>query len=351
MNNTYRELSQELLRRIINKGNDLITRDSALNNFSFPIRENYIYPNSSSKPSDINHVVIESSIDSLEGYKYIGNKAGYIKASIEFSNTKYIHEDSQSLIHTQSPIGNELVILNEFVKTTGQVHTYKYIRAQISNYLTPLITWGVENETQRILNMYPLEMYLFPSNVLDWDVVWTLGVTNTTHPFLPNFLFTGLVICVGPYKNIMYEYTDMEGLYGNKYAVYISPLKPVELDYPLGFPREGMLEKDICYKNLIGEYPKEGFIDKDLGTYTGLVTTPEYHSIYKFYMYMRSNYSLFLSSRPPYRGMKDYVLGKREELGLVRDPFIISVPILPTTNIVNDGITKEYIYEYLLHEL
>lgn len=353
MNKVYNELSEELLRRVINKNTDLVTRDLNISNYNNFTRHNYVYPSGSSKGSNLTSITTD--ITSLQGYTYVGNKAGFIPMSVNDNTQRYIHPSThtgQSVMVIKEPIGNKSVVVNEFMSRSDNHVTYLYTQAGEANSYTPLLkTWTHNGNVFSLVNSYPNEMYLFPSSALDWEVIWTMGINNMSHPFFPNFLFTGLVVCVGQYRNIMYEYTDMEGLYGNRYNVYLSSLRPIELDYPLGFPREGMLERDICYKNLIGEYPYEGILDRDLGGYTGIITTSLYHPIHKFYLYMRSDYSLFLSSRYPERGAKQFVLGKRDELNLVRDPFELPVITVPSLVEVNDGIIKEYIYEYTLHEL
>jgi hypothetical protein len=352
MNKVYSELSEELLRRVINKNTDLVTRDLNISNYNNFTRHNYVYPSSSSKGSNLTSITTD--ITSLHGYTYVGNKAGFIPMSVNDNTQRYIHPSThtgQSIILIKEPIGNKPVVVNEFMRRSDNHITYLYTQVGEVNSYTPLLKTWTYNSTFSLVDNYPSEMYLFPSNALDWEVIWTMGVSNMFHPFLPYFLFTGLVVCVGQYRNIMYEYTDTEGLYGSKYDVYLSSLRPFELDYPLGFPRQGMLERDICYRSLIGEYPYEGILDRDLGGYTGLVTTSLYHPIHKFYLYIRSDYSLFLSSRHPQQGAKQFVLGKRTELNLVRDPFELPVVTVPSLVEINDGIIKEYIYEYKLHEL
>ena len=349
MNKVYSELSEELLRRIINKGSDLIVRDLNISNYNTYTRYNFVYPSASSKGSDLSKVDISTDVLSLQGYKYTGNKAGFMPLST-VNGTQ--NSNSSSLIRIKEPLGSECIILSEFVYKSSNSIAYQYFPVNSVNNLIPrLQTWNYVNNTFTLVNTYPSEMYLFPSSALDWETIWTMGVNNMSHPFFPNFVFTGLVVCVGQYRNIMYEYTDIEGLYGSRNDVYLSSLKPLDLDCPLGFPREGMLERDICYTSLVGEYPYEGEINRDLGGYTGLVTTALYHPIHKFYLYIRSDYSLFLSSRHPQPGAKQFVLNKRTELNLDRDPFVLPVITVPPLVEINDGIIKKYIYEYKLHEL
>lgn len=358
MNKVYSELSEELLRRIINKGSDLVVRDLNISNYNNYTRYNFVYPSASSKGSDLSKVDISTDVLfpqatdvlSLQAYKYTGNKAGFMPLSTVNGTQKYLHPNSYSppsLITIKEPLGSECIILSEFVSKSSNSIAYQYFPVGSVNNLIPrLQTWNYVNNIFSFVNTYPREMYLFPSSALDWEVIWTLGVNNMSHSFLPYFVFTGLVVCVGQHKHIMYEYTDIEGLYGSRDDVYLSSLKPLELDYPLGFPREGMLERDICYTPLVGEYPYEGEINRDLGGYTGLVTTALYHPIHKFYLYIRSDYSLFLSSRHPQPGAKQFVLNKRTELNLVRDPFVLPVITVPPLVEINDGIIKKYIYEY-----
>lgn len=350
----YSQLSEELLRRIRNKGGELILRDSDLNQHTFMNRTNYIQVGPSTQATPINHISITEGPEHLSGYKYSGNKGGYRQATQRNNTDRYIVPNAKPQIHINKPIGTEHLLLHEFTGRFEGGIEYKYIEVgkNIDSLLPTLFTWGLnESGIPTVNTKKPNEVYLFPTNALDWEVIWALGVMDMSHPFLPNFLFTGLIVCVGSYQHIMYEYTDIGGMYGIQHELYISPLKPIELDYPLGFPRNGALEKDKCNQDLIGSYPIEGVLDTDLGTYTGLVTNSTYHPLHKFYVYMRSDLSIFLSSKPPNQTTKDFVLSKREELGLIRDPYALTNPSIPPINIITDGIIKEYIYEQELHEV
>ncbi len=140
---------------------------------------------------------------------------------------------------------------------------------------------------------YPSSNYLFGSGIEDL-LSWRVTISpKYTHNFLPGFIYTGRV--TEKNQSIIYEYKDEFGLYGPLNALYLSSLRPMDLDFPFGQPREEELIFDDCYE--FNCPPRRGHLHM-YGLFTGYVTTNRY-SRTKFYLYERKDGSGFLSEHPP----------------------------------------------------
>lgn len=234
-------------------------------------------------------------------------------------------------------------ILSEEYDNVENRYNWKYIyinvnKNNLSQLSLPYIYyWDLTNEKPIINKIYSHQAlpYQYVTDNLISNVVNTERLTN---PLLPFFRFNNRTFRLGYYKEMLvYEYIDEKGFYGRKGQTYLSSLKPVGLDFPEGIPEKGDLEVDICYSHLKDHFPTYGFLNTDVGVYTGIKTTSQYSPIIS-YLYRRVDNSVFLSTAIPNTYAKEF-------LGFYFDPGTLYIDAYPI-NIFNGQ--KVYIEEVFL---
>jgi hypothetical protein len=189
------------------------------------------------------------------------------------------------------------------------------LKAKLPNY-------SIWNESKNTKIIYPLISYLLENNSNDFVSFYTIDVSSGfTHPFLPTFEFTGRVCLLN--QTLLYEYKDSKGYYSVKDFYYLSPLRPIDLNYPLGIPSESQLTTDEC--QLKDFYPTSGD-SYFVGEYQYQYTNSSYNPHIKFYLYANPT-SQFLLQQPP---KLDYKGAALSALSLVSIELTL---ILPTTPI------------------
>ncbi len=193
----------------------------------------------------------------------------------------------------------------EFAQPMGtaiDISYYKFLYVFISDSSTNLLAenqklpkllqWG-----EKYPSAYPDSIYLVNAGINNWPDFYSINSVDTVHPFLPGFYSTNR-IAVQKNGRVIYEYFDNLGLYGATSNIYVSTLRPINLDFSLGHPRLGELERDECLRYLIGSYPAESN-EHYLGKFTGYTTSPLYTQYVNFYLYEREDGTSFLLESPP----------------------------------------------------
>ncbi len=201
------------------------------------------------------------------------------------------------------------VVVWEFCQraTSFEASKFLYIPAEQSNVTSRIpslvTTSGITQTTS-----YPLTPNLFFFNAEVLNRYYSLEVGDLSHPFLPFFYFSGKAFLLN--NQIYYEYFDNEGLYGPKYQVYLSSLRPFYLDFPLGLPdRVDIFSKD-CFLTDIPKKPL-AYLPWEEGEFTGYIyylPVQVYSSNNNFistgkdqvqYIYVRPNNIIFSLPSPP----------------------------------------------------
>ncbi len=204
-------------------------------------------------------------------------------------------------------------IFYEFVNTTIKAYSdftdYRFLyipvtpatTKQLKGKLPSLTTWDLKAQTIQVWS--PMAIAIVDSSADRWPDFYSLEVEDCYHPYLPDFYFTGRVVNQRNSK-VLYEYFDSAGLYGVQDGIYMSVLRPVNLDFPLGVPSD--LVMDDCLKELIGCGPTSGHLDQ-VGQFTGYVTTAAYHPKVTFHLYEREDGTGFLSESLPHPKANAYI--------------------------------------------
>jgi hypothetical protein len=174
----------------------------------------------------------------------------------------------------------------EFLYILVSNSTFTKYKTKIPYYST----WDKAKQTKLI---YPNISYLMNSNSVSWGSYYSIESTTNTHPFLSTLKFTGKVCLLN--QTLLYEYQDSKGYYAQKDYLYLSPLRPLNLNYPLGTPTSEQLVVDEC--ELDEAYPTSGD-SYFVGEYQGQYTNSLYNKHIKFYLYANST-SQFLLQQPP----------------------------------------------------
>jgi len=296
----------------------------------------------STDPRDLIKEIVEGE------YEYVGTKTIYdilYFSNLSLSNP-YLYNDvniiNDEFINTDVPIAydpfrrkvqREETLVWEFVNKgyftdSDDRDRWKYLYLPINiNYVNQINIpkigyWNLDNQLT-IDFLYPSKEYILVNDVSSWDFHYKLVTGGNTHPFLKGFVFTGRCVVQGYKGEILYEYSDIDGVYGFKYTLYLSNLKPLTLSYPLGVPKEGDLIFDECTANLIGLYPIYGLIPNEIGKYTGYRTTTNYHPNKTFYLYETFNRNTFLSEAIPHVYAKDFIDIALKKLGIYKGDLII----------------------------
>ena len=117
-----------------------------------------------------------------------------------------------------------------------------------------------------------------------------MDVEDYSHPYLPNFYFTGRVRQQSD-GSLLYEYFDSMGYWGPQDDLYFSSLRPTDLDFPLGYYEPNEIERDICLS--VNQYPVRGEVNR-VGLSLGYKTNGLYSKLRTFYLYERPDGSSIL---------------------------------------------------------
>lgn len=198
----------------------------------------------------------------------------------------------------------------EFIYVLVNLDNFNSLKSKLPYYAT----WNKDLKL-----VYPTTNYLIDSNANSYGRHYTIRVTvGFTHPFLPTFNFTGNVCILS--NSLLYEYKDTQGYYGPKGFEYLSFLRPINLNYPLGIPLENQLEIDFCYEEDL-KYPLKGdtFF---AGSYQGKYTNKNYNKHITFWLYKNHN-TTFLLDQPPTLNRKGIMLNA---LSLIGTSSILIIP-------------------------
>lgn len=213
-------------------------------------------------------------------------------------------------VNTRTP--NPNILAGEYNNIENR-YNWKYLYLPIDSSILNKVTlpylryWDVSNIKPIGKNIYPYNnlLRLFTNNN---NLVSAITLSKSlTNPLYPGFIFNNITYRLGfDRKMLVYEYIDIEGIYGRKGQTYVSTLKPLDSQFPEGFPRLGDLEALECNKRLIGYMPSKGFIESDIGLFTGVTTTNSYSRVTS-YLYQRIDGSVFLSDAIPHAYAKDFI--------------------------------------------
>jgi len=275
---------------------------------------------------DINNLLGDELIQ-YSGIKFVD----YYNKADNNSSLVAIGYHSNEIPNWIPSFNNEPKLVWEFVQSNNdfQVFLKPYYYCLISNsrletlfnYLPRRTRWKYKDDGSISVDyIFPTEYNLIPIYSNNYIHTLTVLTKEMGHNLLPNFIFTGKVYFMGEVGEPYYEYSNINNNYSFPGDLYISPLKPPNLDFPLGIPKAEELEE--CLNDHIGYYPSDGDIDIDLGIYTGYITNNTYHSNITYYLYRRSDDSIFLSKYPPKRDVKWMVKDARRKMLLTIDPYL-----------------------------
>ncbi|MEI2423345.1 hypothetical protein V6O07_23960 [Arthrospira platensis SPKY2] len=211
--------------------------------------------------------------------------------------------------------------LKNYYYVPVNIEYIRYADSLLFDYIPRRTIWKFDKTllSMEIIYDFPLNNNLIPLNTNYFIRRKTIVTTDIGHNFFPNFIFTGVVYFIGEQGVPYYEYSNLNNDYSFPTDIYISKYKPVDLDFPIGLPREDELEE--CLLENVGDFPENGDIERDIGEYTGYITNSKYHNKITYYLYRRSDDTIFLSDHRPNKMAKDFVFDKRLDLYDIRDPF------------------------------
>ena len=215
----------------------------------------------------------------------------------------------------------------QFVYVLANNINFELLKAKVPYYAT----W---NSTIQIV--YPTTNYLIDANADSWGSNYSLNVSpGFTHPFIPTFELTGRVCLL---KSILlYEYTDTKGYYGPQGLIYLSPLRPINLNYPLGLPTTAQLTLDECYIESQIKYPVKGDTNW-VGRYQGQYTNSTYNKHIKFWLYANDTGN-FLLDQPPAFDKQGIALNALELVGYKPT---LTIPTLDSIHNITINQTSTY---------
>jgi hypothetical protein len=174
-----------------------------------------------------------------------------------------------------------------------------YILANLTNFnllkskLPYFYSWDINKQVNLI---YLNKPYYLDTDASSWGQSYFINLAKGfKHSFLPTWEFTGYIVLSN--TQILYEYVDTLGWCTPKELKYLSPLRPSNLNFPLGYPNSNSLTLDDCYNQDLNLYPNTGdsyFAGKYIGQYTNSL----YNKHIKFWLYQNSN-ATFLLEYPP----------------------------------------------------
>ena len=188
-----------------------------------------------------------------------------------------------------------LVGAAEFMRTTNnqwEDRRYLYLPLSRCQDLLPFTRVGDVHLSRR----YPTAEDLIIRSTDSYPVVYNASARGS-NILLPGFQYTGVV--VQNINSTLYKYIDVVGDYSEPGSTYLSPLRPVGLDNPLGDINFNYLIENIAE---IGSYPKRlerGWI----GEYTGYMVIDILGK--KWHQY-RDNNRYFLLDSPPDPNSRSY---------------------------------------------
>jgi hypothetical protein len=175
--------------------------------------------------------------------------------------------------------------------------TWKYLYAPVSANSRALLKDKLPHVTYYNTSaltankVYPREEYLYNRAASSFESYYSLDIADDFyHPYQPYFYFTGKVAQQSN-GSLLFEYFDSLGLYGIKDDLYISTLRPINLDYPLGNTTSDEIVLDPCL--IVGIPPNNSYLNM-YGLSTGYRTTSKYDPLNSYILYEREDGTSFL---------------------------------------------------------
>ena len=223
-----------------------------------------------------------------EAYQYIINLP-FSYLSYKYINNIFYWEFVN--INNSNNFGNL-----QFVYIRESEFNFNRLKEKIPYYYS----WGKNKEIKLI---YPKKEYLIKANAVSWGTSYLINISSGfSHKFLPTLEFTGRICLIN--NNLLYEYRDIKGYYFIKDEYYLSPLRPNNLNYPLGIPKENQLVEDECGKKDLYSNSGDSYF---VGEYRNKYTNVNYNPHIKFYLYGDKRRE-FLLQEPPKIDYKNVAL-------------------------------------------
>lgn len=262
--------------------------------------------------------IIESEVDIYPIYK-----SGSLFNDEVMINDFYSMSDSQEKA-TSSNLYYEFVYPtpNEILDKWKYLYlpVYPLIEKKVAHKL-PFI---VEFDTPNLIysKLYPRTRDLTLTTADEQGAYYTTDQRGV-HPYHPNMSFTGRI---SPQSNsiLLYEYSDNSGYYGRQEDLYLSPHRPLDLNYPIDLTES--FSPSSCM--VLGDYPATGTIPL-YGASLNLKTNPGYDPLNTYYVYRKVNGDLVLiesGATHPYS--KDFISLAEQITGLTIP--MISLPSSPS---------------------
>lgn len=201
-------------------------------------------------------------------------------------DSRFLDEFNEELMSSEERVYWEFVLHKE---EELENRKYLYITPRESLIEELKVPWYCywDCHQWRVGKEYPSEISIVGANSENWGAWYSLIVEDMNHPYLKGFVFTGRVIEQGQEGRLGYEYTDVMGWYGIKNELYMSEERPSGLNFPLGIPKEGEVDRLKCNERKVGWYQGRGKIPIEIGIFTGYTTNRNYHPTKTFYIYER----------------------------------------------------------------
>lgn len=245
--------------------------------------------------SSPNRIKLSSLIPPTQSFSYTETESSFISA---VNTGGYIYTGNVKVLSSIYPWMRPDLELMALEFSTIDRNRYIYLpETLIGTAAAGLVPMSASyNPASAYVVDYPSRIYLSPSSAEDFADNYGIDIgSEYSHNFLPGFLFTGKIVRL-PSGKLLYEYIDNLGSYGPQYEIYLSTLRPINWDAPLGPYSELQLSNSLS--SLVGSYPNSGTREL-LGKYTGRKTNFTYHPSITYYEYERENGSLFLSEASP----------------------------------------------------
>lgn len=266
------------------------------------LNEDYVFVGTRRIPNSYSSELYSRERDTIYNDVNLINDA-FISGDSFFYNSPNLSSDSSD-IHWE-------FVNKQGLSDPASIGTWKFLYVPVSKRLAVALssklprtlTWDSTIPTSYLA--YPDYLYLIPVSANEWPFTSSLISDGLSSPSTGSMVFTGQVVSQAD-GSILYEYSDTDQAYGALYSLYMSPARPLGLDFPLGLPKSGDLVYDSCLVDLIGYYPSKGYLPY-VGAFTGYVTTSEYSPYTTYYLYERADGSTFLLEYPPHSYARDYI--------------------------------------------
>ncbi len=240
------------------------------------------------------------------------------------------------------------------IKPRTTIERWKYLYVPITDEFTSLIKpklpninyWEVLSIGEKVETIYPNDIYLIEKDLIKLESKLETFKNEYTHKLLPYMIFTGFFSRFTS-GEVVYEYKDSKGYYGPLNHLYLSKLKPLELEYPVGSIFDEDIEQLECMQQDIGNYPSYGYYTDNLvvGKFSGFTTTKKYDNKRIYYLYNYDAGSFLSKAKPSQRAnayIESLILNQRNEL-----PFI-NLEQISTNSQAIEIAQKSQSYQFIL---